>query len=120
MLTIEELPAYKGHVDAVGTFKRFDAQINPSVAQEGEGMVLILEIEGDGDLANIPTLPLKNMPQSLKWYDSKQYIKDSHGVHGLPVKCFEYIVQGRAEGSWEIPPQPFTYFDVGKRQYNTA
>ena len=45
------------------------------------------------------------MRQALKWYDSKQYIRDTHGAHGLPVKCFEYIVQGLEQGSWEIPPR---------------
>lgn len=118
-LTVDELPAYKGHVDAVGTFKSFDAKINPPVALEGEGMVLMLELEGEGDLANIPTLQLQNMPPSLRWYDSKQYIRDTHGINGLPVKCFEYIVQGLEQGTWEIPPQSFTYFDVSKHQYIT-
>ena len=118
-LTVDPLPAHTGHVDAVGTFKRFDATINPPVAQEGEGMVLMLEVEGDGDLAKIPIPQLHNMPPSLKWYDSKQYIRDTHGIHGLPVKCFEYIVQGLEQGSWEIPSQTFTYFDVAKRQYVT-
>ena len=118
-MTVQELPAYKGHVDAVGTFKSFDAKINPPVAQEGEGMVLMLEVEGDGDLTNIPTLQLQNMPGSLKWYDSKQYIRDTRGINDLPVKCFEYIVQGLDHGSWEIPPQSFTYFDVQQHQYIT-
>jgi hypothetical protein len=118
-LAVEELPAYQGHVDAVGNFKNFDAKINPSVAQEGEGMVFLLEIEGDGNLAQVPALQLKNMPVALKWYDSKQYMRETPGIHGLPVKCFEYIVQGLSHGSWEIPPQLFTYFDVEKRRYIT-
>ena len=116
---VENLPAYKENIDAVGRFKRFDISINPSVAAEGEGMVLLIEIEGDGNLTQIPTLQLKNMPSALKWYDSKQYVRDTVGKYGLPVKCFEYIVQGLEQGAWEIPPQLFTYFDIEKKQYQT-
>lgn len=118
-IKVEPLPETKAHVDATGIFKSFDSKINPSVAQQGEGMVLLLELEGDGDLTQIKTLQLQGMPSALKWYDSKQYVRDTLGVHGLPVKCFEYIVQGLEQGSWEIPPQTFTYFDVSTRQYAT-
>lgn len=118
-LDVQELPVYKGHVDAVGSFKAFEAKINPVVAQEGEGMVFLLEVEGEGNLAHIKTPQLEQIPKALKWYDSKQYVRDAPGAYGLPVKCFEYIVQGLEHGSWEIPPQIFTYFDVKKREYIT-
>ena len=59
------------------------------------------------------------MPSDMKWYDSKQYIRDTPGVSGLPVKCFEYIVQGLKRGVWEIPAQHFTYFDVTQAKYKT-
>jgi hypothetical protein len=119
VLQVQELPAYQGHVDAVGKFARFDASINPSVAQEVEGMVLKFELEGDSNLSQISSLHLQNMPKALKWYDSKQYMVNSLGAHGLPVKCFEFIVQGLEQGEFEIPPQSFTYFDVDKQQYMT-
>lgn len=116
-VNIEALPAHKGAVNAIGNFKQIDARISPSVAQEGEGMVLTIEIEGEGDLQRLETPKLIDMPSGLKWYDSKQYIKDVKGVHGLPVKCFEYIVQGLSAGSWKIPGQPFEYFDVTQKKF---
>lgn len=116
---VQELPAYQGHVDAVGKFVKFDASINPSVAQEGEGMVLRFEVEGDGNLAQLTSLQLQHMPQALRWYDSKQYVRDTLGAQGLPVKCFEFIVQGLEQGTFEIPSQSFTYFDVELQQYVT-
>lgn len=118
-IRVRQLPAHKGKVHALGEFKSISAHINPSTAQEGEGMVLSIEIEGDGNLAALETLPLENMPNQMKWYDSKQYVKDTPGITGLPVKCFEYIVQGLKQGSWEIPPQQFTYFDVNHGVYKT-
>ena len=116
-VTIEALPPHKGPVNAVGIFKHFEAKISPSVALEGEGMVLTLELEGEGDLQRLEIPKLIGVPAGLKWYDSKQYIKDVKGIHGLPVKCFEYIVQGLTAGNWKIPAQSFEYFDVAKKGF---
>lgn len=118
-ITVDPLPATTKHVDAVGEFKSFQAKIDPVVAAEGEGMVLSIELEGDADFNALKSFQLQNMPQALRWYDSKQYIRDTHGAYGLPVKCFEFIVQGLQAGSWEIPAQTFTYFDVTKHGYVT-
>ena len=118
-LHVKALPAFKGKVHAIGEFKDISAQINPSTAKEGEGMVLLIEVEGDGNLAAIDTLQLDNMPEQIKWYDSKQYVRDTPGIHGMPVKCFEYIVQGLKHGTWEIPSQQFTYFDAKQGSYKT-
>jgi hypothetical protein len=118
-VTVDPLPEAGKHIDVVGEFKGFQAKIDPAVAAEGEGMVLTLELEGDADFSTLKSFVLQNMPHGLKWYDSKQYVRDSRGAHGLPVKCFEFIVQGLQAGSWQIPPQTFTYFDVVKHAYVT-
>jgi len=118
-ITADPLPETDKHVDAVGEFKNFQANIEPSVALEGEGMVLTVELEGDADFNTLKSFQLQNMPQALRWYDSKQYIRDTHGAYGLPVKCFEFIVQGLQSGSYEVPSQTFTYFDVTKHAYVT-
>jgi hypothetical protein len=118
-ITVDPLPTTTTHVDAVGEFKSLQAKIDPVVATEGEGMVLSIELEGDADFNALKSFQLQNMPQALRWYDSKQYIRDTHGAYGLPVKCFEFIVQGLQAGFWEIPAQTFTYFDVTKHGYVT-
>ena len=58
-LQVNPLPAYNQKVHAIGDFKSISAQINPSTAKEGEGMVLLIEVEGDGNLAALETLQLE-------------------------------------------------------------
>ncbi len=121
IIDVEELPPFRGpgSVAAVGTFRRIEASLKPNVATEGDGMVLRIDIEGDGNVAALETPVLGGMPAALKWYDSKQYINKAPGPHGLPVKSFEYIVQGLEPGVWSIPPQSFTFFDITERRYAT-
>ena len=116
-LHVDPLPAYDGPVHAIGSFERMRASIKPGVAKEGEGMVLTLEITGEGDLDEIPVPTLHGMPEELKYYDSNSSIVAPLYDGDLPKKQFEYIVQGRACGDWEIPKQLFTYFDVETRTY---
>lgn len=115
--TIEPLPPHEKEIKAIGKFSHFTASIKPSTATIGEGIVLTLCLQGEGDLEHISLEPLSQIPSQLTWYDSKQYIDDAgQGVH---QKCFEYIIQGMEAGEWKIPAQTFTYFDIKKRKYIT-
>lgn len=118
-LKVDQMPAYDGPVHAVGNFERIHASVKPAVAKEGEGMVLTLEIEGDGNLDEIAVPTLRGMPNELKYYDSNSSIVEPTHEGALPKKQFEYIVQGLACGDWEIPQQLFTFFDVTTRSYKT-
>ncbi len=61
---VDPLPPHNGPVTAIGSFKQVTATIQPSVAQEGEALVLAIEFEGDGDLDAIKTPTLRNMPEA--------------------------------------------------------
>ncbi len=117
-IKVSPLPQYNGQVDAVGSFERFSADIKPGIAKEGEGMVLTLEIEGNGNLQAIAVPKLK-MPDVLKYYDSKNEVISPQYDDELPKKRFEFIVQGMKAGTYEIPEQLFTYFDTEKNMYVT-
>lgn len=112
------LPHSNVPVHAVGQFERFSAEIKPGMAKEGEGMVLVLEIEGNGNLPAIAT-PTLNMPSLLKYYDSNNTIVLPRYNDELPKKRFEFIVQGMKSGHYEIPEQLFTYFDIDTHRYVT-
>jgi len=114
---VRPLPQYDGVVDAVGQFESFNAFADRAVAKQGDGIVITLEIEGSGDFENLDIKELKDMPKSLKYYNSKQYISDSSPKDGMKKKRFEFIVQGMASGEFEIPGQTFTFFDVQSRDY---
>ena len=114
-ITVAPLPAHDGPVHAIGNFTAYAAKLEPAVAKEGEGMVLTLELEGSGNLNNnILTL---DMPDSFKYYDSKNYLAQTQGANNK--YCFEFIVQGLQKGDWEIKPQKFTFFDTKSRKYKT-
>lgn len=101
----------KGKVP-VGTVSRFSARIHPSVAKQGEGMVLQLAVTGDIDMNKVDIPVLHAMPAAFKWYESKKYIEGD-------TKYIEFIVQGLELGDWLIPQQQLTYFDVTDELYKT-
>jgi len=113
------LPEYDGVVDAVGRFKNFSASVDRAAARQGDGIVLTLELEGEGDLENLSITELKDMPSELKYYDSKSYLVDDGVNSGVRKKRFEFIIQGTQEGEYNIPWQTFTFFDAEKRKYKT-
>lgn len=108
-LQVKSLPSYDKQVNAVGSFIRYTAQIQPAIAQQYEGMVLTLILEGSGNIDQIQA-PELQLPDAFKWYASKQYVRHVSG--DTYQKVFEYIVQALQPGDWEIPEQAFTFFDV--------
>lgn len=117
-LKVLPLPHYNHPVHAVGVFERFSAEIKPGMAKEGEGMVLTMDIEGNGNLQAI-AIPILQLPKSLKYYDSNNSIIIPRHSDELPKKRFEFIVQGMQAGDCEIPEQLFTYFDIERHAYVT-
>ena len=118
-LQVDPLPPYDGVVDAVGDFSKFDSYVDRALARQGDGIVLTLEIEGDGDLENLDITEIQDMPHTIKYYFSKSYITDKDSGLDTVKKKFEFIIQGLEPGEWEIPKQKFTYFDVKSRSYKT-
>lgn len=96
----------------VGTVSQFSAKLNPTIAQQGEGMVLKFAVTGDIDIQRVDIPELQNMPDSFKWYESKKYYEDN-------TKYIEFIVQGLKLGDWQLPPQQLTYFDIETKTYRT-
>ncbi|MDR3551033.1 MAG: BatD family protein [Candidatus Babeliales bacterium] len=119
-IEVDPLPPYKGTVHAIGTFNSFTAKIEPAVAKEGQGMLLSLEIDGDGvfDKKN-GTITLSGVPDSLKFYESKEYKQTKNNPNEVTKNCFEFVVQGLEKGDKTIPRQSFTFFDVVSRSYKT-
>ena len=114
LVSVDPLPESDRNVQAIGLFSHVHARIEPGVAREGEGMVLVLEVEGSEGVDRVEMPELQQVPESFKYYDSKQYLADDRRK-----KTFEFIVQGLQPGDWEIPSQTFSYFDVKSRRYKT-
>ncbi len=116
-LSVKKLPPTKIPAQAVGTFQGFKARLESHAIKQGEGTVLMLELEGDADLEHIKSIQLLGVPQGLRWYESKQHIVPTQSSN--QKKLFEYIIQATQAGDWEIPSQSFVYFDTNKRAYRT-
>jgi len=116
---VQSLPPYDGVVTDVGQFNSFYASVDRAVAKQGDGIVYTLEIEGDNDFDTLDLKEVKNMPEKLKYYDSKRYVLDNSAKMGMKKKRFEFIVQAMEPGIWTIPVQEFTYFDPEEKKYKT-
>ena len=117
-VTVDALPAYEGEINAIGVFDDFCASITPAMAKEGEGMVLTLELCGNGNMDDINISALC-IPEQMKYYHSQVSIMPDGNHHEWYKKKFEFIVQGIQVGDWEIPEQPFVYFDIQRQEYVT-
>ena len=118
-IQVRPLPKYDGVVNAIGEFISFDASVDRTVAKQGDGIVYTLELEGSGDLESLEIKELQDMPEYVKYYDSKSYILDNSVKEGMNKKRFEFIVQGLEPGECEIPSQNFTFFDTNMREYKS-
>ena len=117
-LHIDPLPPYNGVVDAVGQFQHFTAHLNQVTAREGDGIVLTLAIEGATDLDKL-NIALQEVPHVFKSYSSKQHVENKKSGSQMAKKTFEFIMQGMEPGTWEIPAQKFTFYDIKLHKYTT-
>jgi len=115
-LQVDELPPSTRPVQGIGTFSALHVSAKPTVAKQGEGIIVVVEVVGDGDPDGI-IFDLDGMPKELKYYESKQMVLDPSMHKNQLGKRFEYIVQGLNVGSWELPPQSFYYYDVAQHAY---
>lgn len=118
-IDVEQLPAHKPPVRAVGDFRSFVAIVDQPIMKEGEAAVLAFELEGDGNFDALHGIDIAGIPDAFKWFSSKAtLVPDTSDVNRMK-KRYEFVLQGMKPGDWEIPAQTFTYFDVARKQYNT-
>ena len=109
---VEALPDSARGVQAIGHFTLFQATLDKHAAQVGDGLLLKLTLQGDGDWEKIKIVPL-HVSDSITWYESK--INVEHGTKN-EKKIFEYILQPRTPGTFTIPEQSFTFYDVEEQR----
>ena len=82
-------------------------------------MVLTITLTGEADFDQLEFLSLQNMPNELKWYQSKHSTQPSKTDSGHSIHTMEYIVQALKPGTYQIPEQTVHYFDTQERRYKT-
>jgi hypothetical protein len=116
---VTALPSSKVPVNVVGQFFYFESSIDRTSARVGDGLVLQLTLAGDGDLKVIKPPVLTALPAQIKWYESNQTVIPDQHHPNVEKKIFEYIIQPRDSGTFTIPAQHFTYYDVEEKKIKT-
>ncbi|SEA84067.1 Oxygen tolerance [Alistipes timonensis JC136] len=103
---------------AVGNFT-MDAQFPSERIAANSGATVTVKISGTGNLTFVqaPKLPL---PTSFEQYNVKtteSINTSSSGISGY--RQFEYPFIARAEGTYDLEPVEFTFFDPQRMQYVT-
>lgn len=117
-VNVKPLPdgAPEGFNGSVGQLS-FDATIDKTTTNANEPVSLKLKISGSGNIKLVEP-PALEFPGDIESYDPKinDNLKVSEsGVSGS--KTIEYLLIPRHEGTYELQPITFSYFDLAKKQY---
>lgn len=103
---------------AVGNFT-MDTQFPSERIAANSGATVTVKISGTGNLTFVqaPKLPL---PTSFEQYNVKTTESINTSASGISgYRQFEYPFIARAEGTYEVEPVEFSYFDPSRMQYMT-
>ena len=119
-VTVKPLPsgAPSSFSGAVGRFT-MDTQLPSERIAANSGATFTVKISGTGNLTFVqaPKLPL---PTSFELYNVKTTESINTSATGISgYRQFEYPFIARAEGTYDIEPIEFTYFDPQRVQYVT-
>ena len=119
-VTVKPLPAgapasFNG---AVGSFT-LDATMPPGNLAANSAATYTVRIAGSGNLTFVQA-PKLVLPGSFEQYNVKTTESINTSAAGISgYRQFEYPFIARAEGTYEIDPVEFTYFDPERAQYTT-
>ncbi len=119
-ITVKPLPvgAPASFSGAVGRFS-MDATLPPEQIAANSAATYTVKISGTGNLTFVqaPKLPL---PTSFEQYNVKTIESINASAAGISgYRQFEYPFIARAEGTYEVDPVEFSYFDPARMQYVT-
>lgn len=114
-ITIKPIPPFKGTVLGVGTIEQVYFTVDPHTIKQHEPLTCTLRIIGTFD-EQAMTAPQLTLPDSLK-----SYPPESSSTGSLPhvTKTFSYIFQGTQAGTFQIPPQKFTFFNPETERFRS-
>lgn len=120
-MTIQVDPLPKRPANFSGGVGKFNisAQINKKEVRANDPVSIRVVVGGVGNLKLIKQ-PQLNVPKDFDKYDAKVTDKTrltSNGIEGNMV--YDFLVVPRNQGSYDIPPVEFTYYDVNENQYKT-
>lgn len=103
---------------AVGQFS-MDATLPPERIAANSAATYTVKISGSGNLTFVQA-PKLTLPASFEQYNVKTIESINASPAGISgYRQFEYPFIARAEGTYEVEPVEFSYFDPGRLQYVT-
>lgn len=121
-LTIQVDPLPKRPANFSGGVGKFNisAQINKKEVKANDPVSIRVVVGGIGNLKLIKQ-PQINVPKDFDKYDAKVTDKTrltSNGIEGNMI--YDFLVVPRNQGSYDIPPVEFTYYDTNENSYKTV
>ena len=120
-ITVQALPAEgkpEGFDGAVGKFS-FTTEVDRTELKANDAINYTLKVSGTGNLQLLDA-PAVHIPETIEQYDPKvndQLTESASGVSGS--REFTYLMIPRHEGTYTLPPVPFSYFDPEAKRYVT-
>lgn len=103
---------------AVGAWS-ITASVNKTDVEVGEPLHIVVTIRGTGNVATLDK-PAFDPPGAFERYEPNIETSINRGggrIQGR--KTFEYVVIPRTNGSFEMPPVTFAWYDPGQKRYVT-
>jgi hypothetical protein len=119
-LKIKEFPAGAPHSfnGATGSFS-INSAIDKTASVANQALTYSITVSGTGNFKQINE-PLLVLPDKFEKYDPKISENVKAGASGgTGSKKFEYVLIPRTEGSFDLPPTEFSFFDTRKETYVT-
>ena len=119
-LDIEPLPAAVQSAKIIGNQVEVTLHINPVVCKEREGVLCSIQVTSDADLEHFSVQEIEGLPSSIESFFSQQKSIEPTDTQQKNCKQFEFVLQPKQAGNFEIPGQSISYFDPQQRQKKTA
>jgi hypothetical protein len=120
-IVVKPLPANKpaNFNGAIGAFT-IDAALKNQEIHAGDAIQLRLAIKGQGNFTMI-NAPVLSLPAGMEAYEPSIKEDVDKSIYPLSgVKTFDYILNGKDTGWYNIPPVEFSYFDPASGTYRTS
>lgn len=119
-IQVDPLPTRPdGFSGGVGKFS-ISGQLDNDEVKANEPVTLRVVVSGTGNLKLIKE-PVVTFPKDFDSYDAKVTDKTRLTVNGVEGNMvYDYLAVPRNQGTYEIPPVEFTYFDTATDKYVTV
>ena len=95
----------------------FSASLDKETTRANEPITCKIKISGSGNM-KLTDAPQLNLPPDFEVYDPKVTENIRSGSTGSSgTKTFEYLIIPRNEGTFQLEPIEFSWFDLEKKQY---